>query len=141
MRWLPPARISLHSGRLESCRSYQTHHSIQRNKKTDSQKQTEKEKRNETNRTALQSGNVHQCTGRQNAGSRGKNKLEYSINAYSVDEAPTAAADADVILLGPQIRYKKNEVKKLFPDKPVDAIDMSTYGMLDGKKPSSSPAN
>ncbi|WP_294731307.1 PTS sugar transporter subunit IIB [uncultured Faecalibaculum sp.] len=63
-----------------------------------------------------------------------KNKLEYSINAYSVDEAPTAAADADVILLGPQIRYKKNEVKKLFPDKPVDAIDMSTYGMLDGKK-------
>lgn len=36
---------------------------------------------------------------------------------------------------------QENEVKKLFPDKPVDAIDMSTYGMLDGKKPSSSPAN
>lgn len=63
-----------------------------------------------------------------------RNNLNYQINAYSVEEAETTAADADVILLGPQIRYKKNEVKKLFPAKPVDVIDMATYGMLDGKK-------
>lgn len=63
-----------------------------------------------------------------------RNNLDYQINAYSVEEAETTAADADVILLGLQIRYKKNEVKKLFPAKPVDVIDMATYGMLDGKK-------
>ncbi|MDB7947343.1 PTS sugar transporter subunit IIB [Faecalitalea cylindroides] len=63
-----------------------------------------------------------------------RNNLDYQVNAYSVDSAETEAKDADVILLGPQIRYKKNEVKNLFPDKPVETIDMSIYGMLDGKK-------
>lgn len=63
-----------------------------------------------------------------------RNELDYEINAYSVDSAENSAKDADVILLGPQIRYKKTEVQKIFPDKPVDVIDMSVYGMLDGKK-------
>lgn len=63
-----------------------------------------------------------------------RNQLEYEINAYSVDHAEQCAKDADVILLGPQIRYKKSAVQKLFPEKPIDVIDMSTYGMLDGKK-------
>ena len=63
-----------------------------------------------------------------------RNNLDYQVNAYSVDSAETEAKDADVILLGPQIRYKKNEVKNLFPDKPVETIEMSIYGMLDGKK-------
>lgn len=63
-----------------------------------------------------------------------KNNLDYEVNAYSVDSAETEAKDADVILLGPQIRYKKNEIQRLFPDKPVETIEMSVYGMLDGKK-------
>lgn len=63
-----------------------------------------------------------------------RNDLDYDINAYSVDSAEQNAKDADVILLGPQIRYKKNEVIKQFPDIPVEVIDMASYGMLDGKK-------
>lgn len=63
-----------------------------------------------------------------------RNNLDYEINAYSVDSAETTAKNADVILLGPQIRYKKNDVQKLFPNIPVEVIDMSAYGMLDGKK-------
>lgn len=63
-----------------------------------------------------------------------RNNLDYVINAYSIDNAESSADTADVILLGPQIRYKKSAVEKLFPDKPVDVIDMATYGMLDGKK-------
>lgn len=63
-----------------------------------------------------------------------RNNLDYEINAYSVDSAETTAKDADVILLGPQIRYKKNDVQKQFPNIPVEVIDMSAYGMLDGKK-------
>lgn len=63
-----------------------------------------------------------------------RNNLDYEINAYSVDSAEQTAKDADCILLGPQIRYKKPEIQKQFPDKPVDVIDMATYGMLDGKK-------
>ena len=38
----------------------------------------------------------------------------------------------DVILLGPQVRYKLNFVKEIFPDKPVEVIDMAAYGMMDG---------
>lgn len=63
-----------------------------------------------------------------------RNNLDYDVHAYPVDTADTTAADADCILLGPQIRYKKRDVANLFPDKPVDVIDMSVYGMLDGKK-------
>lgn len=63
-----------------------------------------------------------------------RNNLDYEVNAYSVDSAEISAKDADVILLGPQIRYKKNDVQKQFPDKPVEVIDMASYGMLDGKK-------
>ena len=58
--------------------------------------------------------------------------LDYSIAAYAVDTAKTNAADADVILLGPQVRYKLNFVKEIFPDKPVEVIDMASYGMMDG---------
>ncbi|NLC96984.1 MAG: PTS sugar transporter subunit IIB [Erysipelotrichaceae bacterium] len=63
-----------------------------------------------------------------------RNNLDYLVNAYSVDSAPTTAVDADVILLGPQIRYKQKEIQDLFPEKPVGIIDMAVYGMFDGKK-------
>mgnify|MGYP002515491278 FL=1 len=58
--------------------------------------------------------------------------LECSIAAYAVDTAKTNAADADVIFLGPQVRYKLSFVKEIFPDKPVEVIDMAAYGMMDG---------
>ena len=63
-----------------------------------------------------------------------RNNLEYDIHAFSVEAAETVAKDADCILLGPQIRYKKSAVEKIFPDKPISVIDMADYGMLDGKK-------
>lgn len=63
-----------------------------------------------------------------------RNNLDYDINAYSVDSAESVAKEADIILLGPQIRYKKSEIQGLFPNIPVEVIDMTDYGMLDGKK-------
>ena len=63
-----------------------------------------------------------------------KNSLDYQIDAYAVETAEENASDADVILLGPQIRFKKNEISKKFPNIPVDVIDMTDYGMLNGKK-------
>ena len=41
---------------------------------------------------------------------------------------------ADVVLVGPQIRFMLDKVRAAAPDKPVDAIDMMAYGMMDGKK-------
>lgn len=55
------------------------------------------------------------------------------IAAYSVSEATTYGPDADIILLGPQIRFNLNKVRGLLPGKIVEVIDMRVYGMLDGK--------
>ena len=56
----------------------------------------------------------------------------------SIDACPIAAAakngrDADIILLGPQVRFQTEKVKAQFPDKPVVAIDMRDYGTMNGK--------
>ena len=57
---------------------------------------------------------------------------ECSIDAVSASAA-TKAADADVVLLGPQIRFQKNKIAAQIPNVPVDAIDMRMYGRMDGK--------
>lgn len=63
-------------------------------------------------------------------------EVKVEIEAHSVDSFEKQLETADVILLGPQIRYKKNE---LFPkakaeNKPIDVIDMAAYGTINGKK-------
>lgn len=57
--------------------------------------------------------------------------FECSINAYPVSEAVKKAADADCILLGPQIAFQLNTVKAKLPNVPAAAIDMRAYGMQD----------
>jgi PTS system cellobiose-specific IIB component len=60
--------------------------------------------------------------------------FECEIEAYPVSESSNVGKDADIVLLGPQVRYNLSHVQKQFPDKPVEAIDMVAYGMMDGKK-------
>ncbi|MGT2785850.1 PTS sugar transporter subunit IIB [Streptococcus merionis] len=62
--------------------------------------------------------------------------IHYDIEvvAHPVAEVSDRGGDADVILLGPQVRFKLNDVKSKFPDKPVETIDMMAYGTMDGKK-------
>lgn len=57
---------------------------------------------------------------------------ECEISAHSVSEAK-AFEDADFILLGPQVRYRLNEVKAQLPNNYVEVIDMKDYGMMNGK--------
>lgn len=64
----------------------------------------------------------------------GKEGFECEINAYPISEVEDKGNDADVILLGPQVRFETKKVQKLFPEKPVDAIAPSDYGMLRGDK-------
>lgn len=54
------------------------------------------------------------------------------ISAHSVSEAKNYA-DADMILLGPQVRYRLKEVQNLLPGNKVEVIDMKDYGMMNGK--------
>ena len=55
------------------------------------------------------------------------------IAAFPTSEAKDKAADADVILLGPQVRFAKGKVQEACPGIPVEPIDMKLYGRMDGK--------
>lgn len=57
------------------------------------------------------------------------------VDAVPVGELEGVIDNYDVILLGPQIRFKEKDVKKLAEPKgiPSGVIDMRAYGMMDGK--------
>lgn len=59
---------------------------------------------------------------------------DVDVHAYMIEEATKVGKDADVILIGPQIRYLCNKVKAKMPDKIVEVIDMHDYGAMDGAK-------
>lgn len=59
---------------------------------------------------------------------------ECDIVAYSVAEVAKEGLEADICLLGPQVRFELDSVKAKLPaDKKVFVIDMIAYGMMDGK--------
>lgn len=65
-----------------------------------------------------------------------KEGIDGEIWAVSVDNIKTEVDKADVILLGPQIRFRLKEVEKSVADKniPVAVIDMVSYGSMNGEK-------
>ena len=63
-----------------------------------------------------------------------KDGYECTIAAYPVAQAKTVAVNADCLLIGPQVRYEKDNVAKQCPGVPVELIDMVAYGRLDGEK-------
>jgi PTS system cellobiose-specific IIB component len=60
--------------------------------------------------------------------------IDCTINAYAAADGYDVCSSADLILLGPQIRYQIDEIKENFPGIPVDAIDAMDYGMMNGDK-------
>lgn len=59
---------------------------------------------------------------------------ECKIAAYPVAEASNVIPGADVVMLGPQVKYMLAKWKKEYPEKIIEAIDMRVYGMVDGAK-------
>ncbi len=57
---------------------------------------------------------------------------DVTVEAHSVSDVQRLGADADVILLGPQVRFNLDSVKKQLPDKPVEVIGMREYGTMNG---------
>ena len=57
---------------------------------------------------------------------------ECDISAHSVSEAKSYQS-ADMILLGPQVRYRLKEVQGELPNNKVEVIDMKDYGMMNGE--------
>lgn len=59
---------------------------------------------------------------------------ECEISAYALQHAADIILTADILLVGPQIAFELDRLKKEFPDKAIEAIDMMDYGRMDGKK-------
>lgn len=62
-------------------------------------------------------------------------ELNYNteINAYPISEAVKFGAEADILLLGPQVKFQLKKVQAALPEKLVFAIDMRDYGRMNGK--------
>lgn len=56
------------------------------------------------------------------------------IWSCSSHESSQEIDKADVILLGPQLRYLLRKVELLANGKPVRVLDMRTFGSMDGKQ-------
>ena len=58
------------------------------------------------------------------------------VEAYPVAQLEGIIDQYDVILVGPQIRYKLKDIQKIADahKKPVDVIDMVVYGQMKGKE-------
>lgn len=62
------------------------------------------------------------------------NNVDAKIWAVGVAEAPTEIPNADVVLLGPQVKFQEKPMRALAGDKPLAVINMVDYGMMNGKK-------
>ncbi len=62
--------------------------------------------------------------------------IEVEIWAEPIEKAKTEIPKADVILLGPQIKYAFKDLKAIADEsgKPIDVINMVDYGMMNGAK-------
>ena len=60
--------------------------------------------------------------------------LEIEIDALPVSECSRVIDSADMVLLGPQVRFQKPQVDALVKGRvPVEVIDMRLYGTMNGK--------
>lgn len=61
-----------------------------------------------------------------------KEGFECEINAYSLTEAKNVVPAADIVLLGPQVRFNQKRLKGEFADKTIECIEMRDYGTMNG---------
>lgn len=61
--------------------------------------------------------------------------IEVMVNAYPANELANIIDTADIVMLGPQVRFKQKEFLKQYADKkvPIVLMDPSNYGLLNGK--------
>jgi len=61
-------------------------------------------------------------------------KLEVKIQAIPEAEVTKHSNEADIILLGPQVRFMKDKIQEKAGVTPVEVIDMASYGTMNGEK-------
>ena len=62
-----------------------------------------------------------------------KQGYECDIAAYALTTAKDTGADADIIVLGPQVKFSRKLVEQNCPGKTIIDVDMRAYGTMDGE--------
>lgn len=64
-----------------------------------------------------------------------KREIEATVNAYSVSEAAKCIPTADIVLLGPQVRFHQKNLEKAHGHYgvPIVAMQPADYGRLNGE--------
>ena len=57
---------------------------------------------------------------------------DVEVEAFDMSMLPEVAPEADVIILGPQIAWQYDNVKKDYPDKVVILLTMQEFGSMNG---------
>ena len=63
-----------------------------------------------------------------------KMSLDVSIEAIPETELKKKVKDTDVVLLGPQISYKLNSLRKEYGEIKIEVINGTDYAMMNGEK-------
>lgn len=63
-------------------------------------------------------------------------QVQVEIEAIPVVEFESRIHEADVVLIGPQVKYRWAQFKQVADanGKPIEVIDMMAYGMMNGVK-------
>lgn len=59
--------------------------------------------------------------------------IEVDINAAGSQNLKEVIQNADVILLGPQMRYAMKKIEEEVPNVPIAHVAMKDYGMMNGR--------
>ena len=59
-------------------------------------------------------------------------KMKRAATKQNVENTDLKDVEADIIFLGPQVRYAKEEIQKTVGSIPVYMIGMKDYGMMNG---------
>lgn len=68
---------------------------------------------------------IKKCASEQN--------YEIKIWATALSQSNDEIPKADIILLGPQVRFMLKKISEKAQDKPIKAIDMMQYGKMDAE--------
>lgn len=60
--------------------------------------------------------------------------IDVYIEAFPESKAASLGKEADIVLLGPQVKFREKSVAQALPDKIVKVIDMRDYGLVNGEK-------
>ncbi len=59
---------------------------------------------------------------------------DYICEGYDSSSVINNTADADVVLVAPQVRHMLKKYKELIKNCPIESMDMTSYGSMNGEK-------